>query len=104
MPDFVTLSDFQWAISEAERKKKLDCSRAEFLTVDEGLCVQMLHVGSYDSEPESIALMDRFLTENGYQNDLSESRLHHEIYLSDPRRTAPDKWKTVLRHPIKKCE
>ena len=104
LPDFVTLSDFQWAISEAERKKKLDCSRAEFLTVDEGLCVQMLHVGSYDSEPESIALMDRFLTENGYQNDLSESRLHHEIYLSDPRRTAPEKWKTVLRHPIKKCE
>lgn len=102
LPDFVSQEDFQWAVTEAERKKKLDCSRAEFLTVKEGLCVQIMHIGSYDEEPASIALMDRFLEENGYQNDCSEIRLHHEIYLSDPRRTAPEKRKTVIRHPIRK--
>lgn len=102
LPDFVSQEDFQWAVTEAERKKKLDCSRAEFLTVKEGLCVQIMHIGSYDEEPASIALMDRFLEENGYQNDCSETRLHHEIYLSDPRRTAPEKRKTVIRHPIRK--
>lgn len=102
LPDFVTKADFEWAKKEAERKKKIDCSPAEFLTVKEGLCVQIMHIGSYDSEPESIALMDRYLAENGYQNDLSESRLHHEIYLSDPRKTAPEKRKTVIRHPVKR--
>lgn len=102
LPDFVSKEDFDWAVSEVERKKKIDSSSAEFLTINEGLCVQIMHLGSYDSEPESIALMDRYLAENGYQNDLSESRLHHEIYLSDPRRTAPEKLKTVIRHPIKK--
>lgn len=101
LPDFVTKADFEWAKTEAGRKKQTDCSPAEFLTVQEGLCVQIMHIGSYDSEPESIALMDRYLAEHGYQNDLSESRLHHEIYLSDPRKTAPEKRKTVIRHPVK---
>jgi len=102
LPDFVSQADFEWAVGEAQRKKKIDCGSAEFLTVHEGLCVQIMHTGSYDSEPESIALMDRYLSEKGYQNDFSKSRLHHEIYLSDPRKTAPEKWKTVIRHPIKK--
>lgn len=103
LPDFVSKTDFEWAVEQAASKKKIDCSPAELLTVDEGLCVQIMHVGSYDSEPESIARMDEYLAEKGYQNDLTGSRLHHEIYLSDPRRAAPEKWKTVIRHPIKKA-
>ena len=102
LPDFVTKADFEWARAEAERKKKTDCSLAEFLTIEEGMCVQIMHIGSYDKEPETVQIMDAYLTENGYQNDLSESRLHHEIYLSDPRKTAQEKRKTVIRHPIKK--
>lgn len=103
LPDFVTKSDFDWAVETAAKKKKLDCSSAKFLTIEEGLCVQMMHVGSYDDEPASVALMDVYLTENGYVNDLTAERLHHEIYLSDPRKTAPEKRKTILRHPIKKA-
>ena len=103
LPDFVTKSDFDWAVETAAKKKKLDCSSAKFLTIEEGLCVQMMHVGSYDDEPASVALMDDYLSENGYVNDLTAERLHHEIYLSDPRKTAPEKRKTVLRHPIKKA-
>ena len=96
LPDFITEADF------ASKKKKIDCSSAEFLTIDEGLCVQIMHVGPYDNEPASVALMDKFLTENGYMNDFTSIRLHHEIYLSDARKVAPEKWKTVIRHPIKK--
>nr|WP_325183214.1 GyrI-like domain-containing protein [uncultured Oscillibacter sp.] len=102
LPDFVTPADFAWAVETASRKKKLDCSSAEFLTVDEGLCVQIMHLGSFDSEPESVAKMDAFIRKQGYANDLSETRLHHEIYLSDARRVPPEKWKTVIRHPIKR--
>ena len=102
LPDFVASKDFDWAVRTAEKKKKLDCSSAEFLTVDEGLCVQMLHTGSYDDEPQTVAVMDSYLKENGYANDLSPQRLHHEIYLSDVRKTPPEKLKTVIRHPIKK--
>ncbi len=102
LPDFVSTEDFAWAVAEAQKKKKLDCSTAEFLTVDEGLCVQIMHLGPYDSEPESVALMERFLSENGCQNDFSASRLHHEIYLSDPRKIPPEKCKTVIRHPIRR--
>ena len=101
LPDFVTEQDFLWAVETASAKKKLDCSAAEFLTVEEGLCVQMMHLGPYDDEPASVARMDRYLAENGYANDLSDTRLHHEIYLSDARKTPPEKWKTVIRHPIK---
>ena len=102
LPDFITEKDFNWAVETAARKKKLDCSSAEFLTIDEGLCIQIMHLGSYDNEPETVAVMDAFLEETGYVNDFSETRLHHEIYLSDPRRTAPEKLKTVIRHPIRK--
>ncbi len=101
LPDFVTEEDFKWAVEEASRKKKLDCSAAEFLTVDEGLCVQIMHIGAYDDEPRSVALLDDFIKENGYENDLTEARLHHEIYISDPNKTVPEKRKTVIRHPIK---
>ena len=102
LPDFITQADIDWAVETASKKKKIDCSRTEFLTIDEGLCVQIMHIGPYDNEPASVALMDRFLDENGYENDFSASRLHHEIYLSDARRVAPENWKTVIRHPIKK--
>ena len=102
LPDFITQADFDWAVENAPKKKKIDCSSAEFLTIDEGLCVQIMHVGPYDNEPASVALMDKFLTENGYENDITATRLHHEIYLSDARKVAPEKWKTVIRHPIKK--
>ena len=102
LPDFVTETDFEWAVAEASKKKKLDCSSAEFLTVSEGLCVQMLHIGSYDSEPETVAAMERYIAENGYVNDLCNKRLHHEIYLSDPRKAAPEKLKTIIRHPVRK--
>ena len=103
LPDFVTKADFDWAVETAEKKKKLDCSSAEFMTIEEGLCVQMMHIGSYDDEPETVAAMDAFLEEQGYVNDLSDTRRHHEIYLSDARKVAPEKRKTVIRHPIKKA-
>lgn len=100
LPEFVTKAEFDWAIHEAERKKKLDCSSAEFLTVDEGLCVQVMHIGAYDDEPQTVAKTDDFLLKNGYENDFSDTRLHHEIYLSDARKVAKEKLKTVIRHPI----
>ena len=103
LPDFVTREDFDWAVEDAARKKKPDCSAAEFLTLDEGHCVQMLHLGPYDDEPASVARMDEYIAENGYDNDFSDTRQHHEIYLTDARRVAPDKWKTVIRHPIRKA-
>lgn len=102
VPDFVTRADFDLAVAEATRKKKQDFSAVEFLTVDEGLCVQMLHVGAYDDEPASVARMDAFLAQNNCVNDFSAARMHHEIYLSDPRKTPPEKRKTVLRHPVRK--
>ena len=102
LPDFVTEEDFRWAVSEAEKKKKQDFSPVEFFTYDEGLCVQCMHIGSYDSEPETVAKMSEYMTENGYAADFSESRLHHEIYLSDPRKCDVSKLKTVIRHPVKK--
>lgn len=102
LPDFVTREDMDWAVRTAEKKKKLDCSAAEFLTVEEGLCVQIMHLGPFDGEPATVALMDAYLEEQGYVNDMTGKRLHHEIYLSDPRRSASEKWKTVIRHPIRK--
>lgn len=104
LPDFVMKEDFQWAVDEAQRKKKQDYSKVEFLTISEGLCVQCMHIGAYDEEPATIAIMDQFIREQGYENDFSEMRMHHEIYLSDARRVAPEKLKTVIRHPIKKIE
>lgn len=102
LPDFVTEADLAWAVETASQKKGLDCSAAEFLTVEEGLCVQILHVGPYDDEPRSVARMEGFLMENGYANDLSDTRLHHEIYLSDARKVPPERRRTVIRHPIRK--
>ena len=101
LPEFVTKEEFDWAVDEVLNKKKLDCSTAEYLTIDEGLCVQVMHLGAFDAEPATVEQMDAFLLANGYENDFSDTRMHHEIYLSDPRKTAPEKCKTVIRHPIK---
>ncbi len=103
LPDFISEKDFAWAVQTATKKKKTDCSPAEFLTVDEGLCVQIMHLGSFDSEPATVALMENYLKEQGFVNDINEQRLHHEIYLSDARKVALEKWKTVIRHPIRKA-
>lgn len=103
LPDFVTREDFDWAIEEATRKKKIDFSKAEFLTYNEGLCVQCMHIGSYDDEPATIKLMHEYAAAEGYELDITDKRLHHEIYLSDARKVAPEKLKTVIRHPIKKA-
>lgn len=102
LPDFVTEADFEWAVSEASKKKKLDCSAAEFLRVNEGLCVQIMHHGPFDDEPESVEKMEKFAEESGFSIDISEKRRHHEIYLSDARKTLPENLKTVIRHPIRK--
>ncbi|MCR5204714.1 MAG: GyrI-like domain-containing protein [Lachnospiraceae bacterium] len=102
LPDFVTKADFDWAVEEATKKKKTDFSKVEFLSYDEGLCVQCMHIGSYDDEPASVAKMHEFMEQQGYELDITYKRLHHEIYLSDARKVAPEKLKTVIRHPIKK--
>ncbi len=102
LPDFVAREDLDWAKAEAERKKKTDFSKVEFLTYDEGLCVQCMHIGPYDNEPETVAMMDEYADSLGYVTDITEKRMHHEIYLSDVRKTDPDKLKTVIRHPIRK--
>lgn len=103
LPDFVTKKDVQWAIEEAGKKKGQNFSKVEFMTIKEGLCVQCMHIGAYDDEPATVALMDNFLSENGYENDFTDKRMHHEIYLSDARRVAPERLKTVIRHPVRKA-
>lgn len=102
LPDFVTKEDFDWALQEATEKKKMDFSKVEFFTYDEGLCVQCMHVGSYDDEPKTVSLMHKYIEELGYSLDITDSRYHHEIYLSDPRKCDASKLKTVIRHPVKK--
>lgn len=102
LPDFVTEGELRWAAESASEKKQMDCGSAEFLSLEEGLCVQMMHIGPFDEEPASIAHMEAFLAENGYICDFSQQRRHHEIYLSDARRTAPERLKTVLRLPIRR--
>ena len=102
LPDFVTREDFDWAVEEATQKKKQDFSKAEFLTCDEGLCVQCMHIGPYDDEPATVALMHEYMKKQGYALDITDQRLHHEIYLSDARKVDPEKLKTVIRHPIRK--
>ena len=104
LPDFVSEDDLRWAVNEATQKKKLDFSKVEFLTVEEGLCVQCMHIGPYDDEPATVAMMHEFMEKKGYELDISDKRLHHEIYLSDARKVAPDKLKTVIRHPIRKTD
>ena len=103
LPGFVTRDEFDWAVAEATRKKKADFSSAELMELEEGLCVQCLHVGPYDDEPATVDAMHAFAAEQGYELDFSNGRLHHEIYLSDARRTAPEKLKTVIRHPVRKA-
>jgi len=102
LPDFVTEEDFRWAVKEANGKKKQDFSKVEFFTYDEGLCVQCMHIGAYDDEPTTVDKMHRYIEENGYVLDITDKRLHHEIYLSDARKVAPEKLKTVIRHPIRR--
>ena len=102
LPDFVTKADFNWAVDEATKKKKTDFSKVEYITYDEGLCVQCMHIGSYDDEPKTVALMHEYIEQQGYALDITNQRLHHEIYLSDARKVAPEKLKTVIRHPIRR--
>ena len=102
LPEFVTKDVFDWAVKEASEKKKTDFSSVEFFTYNEGLCVQCMHVGSYDDEPETLLKMEAFLNREGYAADYTSRRLHHEIYLSDPRKAAPEKLRTVIRLPIRK--
>ncbi|MBP5431635.1 GyrI-like domain-containing protein [Ruminococcus sp.] len=105
VPDFVTKADFDWAVEQATAKKKRDFSKVKLMTFNEGLCVQCMHTGSYDDEPATVALMNSFAERMGYAVDITNERQHHEIYLSDPRKTATEKLKTVIRHPVKKqCE
>ena len=102
LPDFVTEKDFTWAVNQATMKKKMNFSKVEFFTYEEGLCVQCMHIGTYDNEPETVALMHNYIKEEGYELDINDKRLHHEIYLSDPRKVDREKLKTVVRHPIRK--
>ena len=101
LPDFVTRADFDWAVAEATEKKKADFSKVEFITYEEGVCVQCLHVGPYDDEPATVAKMHKYMEDRGYALDINDRRLHHEIYLSDARKVVPEKLKTVIRHPVK---
>ena len=103
LPDFVTREEFDWAVAEATRKKRTDFSSVEFMQLEEGLCVQCMHVGPYDDEPATVDAMHAYMAEQGYELDFSETRRHHEIYLSDARKTAPEKLKTVIRHPVRKA-
>ncbi|MBQ1319788.1 MAG: GyrI-like domain-containing protein [Solobacterium sp.] len=101
LPDFVTEEEFRWAVNETARKKRLDCSAVEYLTLEEGLCVQCMHIGCYDDEPATVQKMHAFMEQEGYDLDITDQRRHHEIYLNDARKTAPEKLKTVIRHPVK---
>lgn len=103
LPDFVTRENFDWAVRKATAKKKQDFSKAEFFSYEEGLCVQCMHIGAYDDEPVTVDAMHRFMEEQGYALDITDRRMHHEIYLSDARKVAPEKLKTVIRHPIKRA-
>lgn len=103
LPEFVTEEELEWAKTEAAAKKGMDYSSVEFLTYEEGLCVQCMHLGPYDEEPATVALMDQFAEERGYLLDMAGGRRHHEIHLSDVRRCKPENLKTVIRHPIKKA-
>lgn len=102
LPGFVSKQDFDWAVTTASKKKKIDCSVAEYFTIEEGLCAQIMHYGPFDNEPATIDIMNDFLKQEGYRNDFSDTRMHHEIYLSDVSKAVPEKWKTIIRHPIKR--
>ena len=104
LPDFVTRADFDWAVESATAKKKMDLSPVEFFPYDEGLCVQCLHLGPYDAEPQTAAKMHDFMRRQGYALDITDTRYHHEIYLSEPRKCDPARLKTVLRHPVRPAD
>lgn len=104
LPEFVTKKDFDWAIEEATKKKGMDYSKVEFWSYEEGLCLQCMHLGSYDDEPKTLLQMEEYAKSKGYENDITEKRFHHEIYLSDPRRCQEERLRTVIRHPIKKIK
>ena len=104
LPDFVTRADFDWAVQVAAQKKKMDLSPVEFFPYDEGLCVQCMHLGPYDAEPQTAAKMHDFMRRQGYALDITDARCHHEIYLSDPRKCDPARLKTVLRHPVRPAD
>ena len=103
-PEFVTKEVFERAKEKFKKKNNdVDFSNTFFKEIEEGLCVQIMHIGSYDDEKFSIEKMNSFIEKEGYKNDFSKERLHHEIYLSDPRRVKNiNNLKTVIRHPIKK--
>ena len=101
VPEFVADADFEWAVDAATAKKKLDFSPVRLTEIDEGLCVQCMHVGPYDDEPSTVSAMHDFAKSQGFVPDFTDARRHHEIYLSDPRKTDPAKMKTVVRHPIR---
>lgn len=103
LPDFITQHDYEWAVAEAARKKKRDFSSVTFFTYQEGLCVQCMHIGAFDEEPVTALAMENYAKENGYIIDITDDRYHHEIYLTDPRKGAAAKQKTVIRHPVKKA-
>lgn len=104
LPDFVTREDFDWAVAEASEKKNMDFGNVEFFSYNEGECVQCMHIGSYDDEPKTVAAMNTYMEQEGYELDFTEVRRHHEIYLSDPRRCDVSRLRTVLRHPVRKIQ
>jgi hypothetical protein len=101
LPEFVDETVFEWACAEVSKKKKTDTRNAKYLKIKEGLCVQCMHIGAYDDEPGTLKLMDDFIVKNNLRNDVNDVRRHHEIYISDPRKTEASKLKTVLRIPVK---
>ncbi len=104
LPEFVDENVFTWACEEVSKKKKIDTTKAKFLKITEGLCVQCLHIGTYDDETKTLKMMNDFIETNNLQSDITEMRRHHEIYLSDPRKTDVSKLKTILRIPVKKTK
>ena len=102
LPEFVTEESFDLAVREASEKKRQDFSQVEFFPWEEGLCVQCMHIGPYDGEPATVAAMEKYAKDQGYEADFGEGRFHHEIYLSDIRRCRPEKLKTVIRQPVRR--
>lgn len=108
-PEFVTDEVFKWSCSEVLKKKpQLDISKARFRVLKEGLCVQMMHIGPFDNETETVNEIEDYIEKSNLRNAISEVnddgriRRHHEIYLSDPRKIDKQKIKTVLRIPVER--
>lgn len=100
-PEFVNSETLAWAKEQSAKKKPdIDTSVVTLTELTEGDCVQMMHIGPFATEPETLAAMHAYMEAQGLRDDVGSVRKHHEIYLNDPRKTAPDKLKTVLRHPV----